>query len=149
MAAAAAAAAAPTTTELLHAYRRLLRAGLRAVQFSQPSRSTLTAKLREGFRDPRGTFDAERVRRTVWFLNAAAQQRGLEHRILKNLCRVHWERAREASRTAWRMRVRHDEAEKNRKEAKKKDPDVIKGTEYEHFERTIAMLNDTMGLCLR
>lgn len=119
-AAAASATTVPTTTELLHAYRRLLRAGLRAVQFSQPSRSTLTAKLREGFRDPRGRFDAERVRRTVWFLNAAAQQRGLEHRILKNLCRVHWERAREASRTAWRTRLRHDEQDKNRKETKRK-----------------------------
>ncbi|KAL2195819.1 hypothetical protein P885DRAFT_39199 [Corynascus similis CBS 632.67] len=140
---------AATTTELVHAYRRLLRAGLRAVQFSKPSRSTVTAKLREGFRDPGAKFDPERIRRTVWFLNAAAQQRGLEHRIVKNLCRVHWERTREASRTAWRLRVRHDEAARERKEGRKKDPDVIKGTEYEHYERTIAMLNDSMGLCLR
>jgi hypothetical protein len=92
--------------DLLHAYRRLLRAGLRAVQYSKPSRWTLTARLREGFRDPRGDFDAEKVRRTVWFLNAAAQQRGLEHRILKNLCRVQGERAREAQRPSWRTRVR-------------------------------------------
>lgn len=91
--------------DLIHAYRRLLRAGLRAVQFSQPSRSTITARLREGFRDPRGEFDAERVRRTVWFLNAAAQQRGLEHRILKNLCRVHWERTRQMP---WRVRARNE-----------------------------------------
>jgi len=106
--------------DLLHAYRRLLRAGLRAVQFSQPSRSTITAKLREGFRDPRGVFDAERVRRTVWFLNAAAQQRGLEHRVLKNLCRVHWERVREVTKTGWRLKVRTDEVQKARKEGKKK-----------------------------
>ncbi|KAK3304226.1 uncharacterized protein B0T15DRAFT_233315 [Chaetomium strumarium] len=136
--------------ELIHAYRRLLRAGLRAVQFSQPSRSTLTERLREGFRDPKGVLDAERVRRTVWFLNAAAQQRGLEHKILKNLCRVHWDRMREARRTPWKMRLKKEqEQEQQRAKGKAKDPDVISGTEYEHYERTIAMLNDTMGLCLR
>jgi hypothetical protein len=27
--------------------------------------------------------------------------------------------------------------------------DDIKGTEYEHYERTVAMLNETMGMCLR
>jgi hypothetical protein len=32
---------------------------------------------------------------------------------------------------------------------RKRDPDVIKGTEYEDYERTIAMLNDTMEMCLR
>ncbi|KAJ4306913.1 hypothetical protein N0V88_000285 [Collariella sp. IMI 366227] len=108
-----------TTTDLLHAYRKLLRAGLRAVQFSQPSRSILTERLREGFRDQHGSFEPERVRRTIWFLNAAAGARGLEHKILKNLCRVHWERMREVRR------------------------------EYEHYERTVKMLNDSMGLCLR
>lgn len=179
--------------DLIHAYRRLLRAGLRAVQFSQPSRSTITARLREGFRDPRGEFDAERVRRTVWFLNAAAQQRGLEHKILKNLCRVHWERTRQMP---WRVRARSEGLMMSEGGAtgggrkggrlvfsffrsfhflflcsfsfffytlfciwgpgggrrvlmSKRDPDVIKGTEYEHYDRTIEMLNDTMGLCLR
>lgn len=92
--------------DLLHAYRRLLRAGLRAVQFSKPSCWTLTAQLREGFRDPRGTLDAEKVRRTVWFLNAAAQQRGLEHKILKNLCRVQGDRVRDAQRPSWKTRVK-------------------------------------------
>lgn len=108
-----------TNLELIHAYRRLLRAGLRAVQFSQPSRSTLTERLREGFRDPHGTFDPERVRRTVWFLNAAAQTRGLEHRILKNLCRVHWEKQREVRRTPWRVRHRLMEARASSKKAAK------------------------------
>jgi hypothetical protein len=32
---------------------------------------------------------------------------------------------------------------------RKLDPDLIKGKEYEHYERTVKMLNDTMGLCLR
>ena len=99
-----------STQELTHAYRRLLRAGLRAVQFSQPSKSTITQLLREGFRDPQGTFEPRAVRRTVYFLNGAAAKRGLEHRILKNLCRVHWDRMREKSKTTWKVTLRNAEA---------------------------------------
>ncbi len=99
-----------STQELTHAYRRLLRAGLRAVQFSQPSKSTITRLLREGFRDPKGTFEPRAVRQTVYFLNGAAAKRGLEHRILKNLCRVHWDRMREKSKTPWKVTLRNAEA---------------------------------------
>ncbi|KAK4101494.1 DUF1763-domain-containing protein [Parathielavia hyrcaniae] len=135
---------AATTQELLRAYRGLLRAGLRAVQFSEPSSSTFRERLREGFRDPSGAFSRERVRRTIWFLNAAAQERGLEHRILKNLCRVHWQRGRDLQRTPWRVKIRLElESKRN------KGPDLIRGTEFEHYERTIAMLNDSLTLCLR
>jgi len=28
-------------------------------------------------------------------------------------------------------------------------PDPIKGTEYEFYKKTVRMLNETMGLCLR
>jgi len=95
-----------SNAELVLANRRLHQAGLRAVRFSQPHKSVLTQVLRDGFRDPKGTFEAERVRRTVWFLLQAGAKRGLEHSILKNLCRVHWERMHEVRKTAWRMRVR-------------------------------------------
>ena len=107
-----------TPPDLIHAYRSLLRAGLRAVQFAQPSRTTLTQQLRAGFRDPHGTFDPQRVRHTVWFLNAAAQRRGPEHKILKNLCRVHWERTNEKQRMPWRLRVRKMELEEAKKGGK-------------------------------
>ncbi len=83
--------------EIIHAYRHLLRAGLRAVQFSKPSRYVFRDRLHEAFCDRKATyeanFDQERIRRTIWFLNAAAQEAGLEARILKNLLRVAWERA--------------------------------------------------------
>ena len=36
-------------------------------------------------------LDPEAVRRTLWFLKAAAEERGLEHRIVKNILRVRWE----------------------------------------------------------
>ena len=105
-----------STQELIYAYRRLLRAGLRAVQFSQPSKSTITRVLREGFRDPKGTFEPRAVRNTVYFLNGAAAKRGLEHRILKNLCRVHWDRMREMSRTPWKVTLRNAEAKEKARE---------------------------------
>lgn len=96
--------------ELIHAYRKLLRAGLRAVQFSKPSRAAIVAELRKGFRDPAGTLEPERVRRTVWFFNAAAQARGLEHRILKNLCRVRLDQQRELSRVPWKVLYQIEES---------------------------------------
>jgi len=74
--------------EIIHAYRKLYRSGLRAVQYSKPARYSLQAQLRAAFRETGATFNAEGCRRTVWFFNAAAQEAGLEHRILRNLLRV-------------------------------------------------------------
>ncbi len=51
-------------------------------------------QLRRAFGERGATFDADGVRRTVWFLKAAAQDTGLEHHILKNLVRIAQERYR-------------------------------------------------------
>ncbi|KAL2015973.1 hypothetical protein VTK56DRAFT_4486 [Thermocarpiscus australiensis] len=134
--------------EILKAYRRFLRAGLRAVQYSQPSRSTFLELARAGFRDPEGTFDGERIRRTVWFFNDAANGHGIARQILKNICRVHWDRTREERKMPWRVRCKEEEA-MSAKKRRLMEADVIKGTEFDHYERTIAMLNDSMGLCLK
>jgi Domain of unknown function (DUF1763). len=112
--------AMPDKLELIHAYRKLLRAGLRAVQFSQPSRWSLTQQLRAGFRDPNGKFEPERIRRTIWFFNAAAQQRGIEHRILKNLCRVHWERFSPTRTPTWKSVLKQQEMRAKQEEKMKK-----------------------------
>ena len=98
-----------TPTTLLHAYRHLLRAALRAVQFSKPARYVVRDQIREGF-ELSGTttkvlapYDPERVRRTIWFLKAASQEAGLESRILKSLVRVAWERkVGTGPRTTWK-----------------------------------------------
>ena len=74
--------------EIIHAYRKLYRSGLRAVQYSKPARYSLRTQLREAFREPGATFNAEGCRRTIWFLNAAAQETGIEHKIVRNLLRV-------------------------------------------------------------
>lgn len=82
--------------EIIRAYRSLLRAGLRAVHFSAPSHYVIRDQLRRAFRDPKATYDTHfdkyRIVRTVHFLRAAAWEAGLESKLLKNLCRVEWER---------------------------------------------------------
>ena len=81
--------------DIVHAYRHLYRALLRAVQFSSPARYVARDQLRAAFRDGAAPWDAEGAKRTLWFVQAAARERGLEHRILKNLLRVRLQRARE------------------------------------------------------
>lgn len=73
---------------ILHAYRRLYRSLLQAVQYATPARYVARDQLRAAFREPDAALDPEGVKRTVWFLQAASKERGLEHKILKNLIEV-------------------------------------------------------------
>lgn len=95
-----------TQTEVIHAYRNLYRWLLRAVQYSTPARYTARDQLRRAFREPgqgggEKALDSDGVKRTIWFLQAAAKETGLEHRILKNLLKVAWHREH-GSVTTWR-----------------------------------------------
>ncbi|KAI9158557.1 UPF0593 mitochondrial protein [Paramyrothecium foliicola] len=123
---------------IIHAYRHLYRGLLRAVQYAYPARLVARDQVRRAFRDEKGTLDQEDVKRTVWFLDAAAKERGLEHKILKNLIAVRLERNRQ---TSWK-RVYTE----GRKKDKYKDE---KAEAFRHYEMTLAMLNKSMGLCLR
>lgn len=97
--------------EIIHAYRKLLRAGLQAVQYSLPARFTVQKQLEKAFRkSKREDFDAEATRRTIWFLKAAAEEAGLEHKILKNLLRIAYEREKEVKFFSFKMRVRAEES---------------------------------------
>ncbi|POR38909.1 Uncharacterized protein TPAR_00904, partial [Tolypocladium paradoxum] len=129
--------------DIVHAYRHLYRALLQAVQFSSPARyvarDQLRAAFREGSGDGAAPWDAEGAKRTLWFVQAAARERGLEHRILKNLLRVRLQRARE--RRNWKMVV-HESKQKN-------DMKGEQETAMRHYDMTVAMLNKSMGLCLR
>lgn len=82
-----------TNPEIIHAYRHLYRGLLKAVQYSSPARYVARDQLRAAFRqEPPDSVDAESIKRTKWFLDAAAKERGMEHRILKNLIQVRlWE----------------------------------------------------------
>ncbi|KAG6360316.1 hypothetical protein INS49_011373 [Diaporthe citri] len=124
--------------EVLHAYRHLYRAALRAVCYSQPASTVVRDQIRRTFRDRTSTFDKRTVRRTVWFLNNAARERGTEHKIVKNLLLTQFYRDK-ANRNTWR----HLTDSNN-----KKKKDLVKDTAFAHYERTIFMLNKTMGLCL-
>lgn len=77
-----------TPPEIIHGYRHLYRALLQAVQHASPARHTARDQLRTAFRERGATWDATGVKRTLWFLHAAAKENGLEHKIVKNLLRV-------------------------------------------------------------
>lgn len=87
--------------DVVHAYRHLYRGLLQAVQYTGPARYIARDQLRAAFREPGAVFDAEGYKRTHWFVEAAARERGLEHRILKNLLRVRSERLAEVK--SWKI----------------------------------------------
>ncbi|TDZ23125.1 hypothetical protein C8034_v001801 [Colletotrichum sidae] len=125
-------------------YRCLYRSALRAVQFSVPARYTVRDQLRAAFRTDGNKLDKEVAQRTNWFLHAAAKERGFEHKILKNLVRVAFERSYTHS---WRGPYIRNEARggKPKYDAVK----AFQSTTYHHFDITVAMLNKSMGLGLR
>ncbi|KAL2073358.1 hypothetical protein VTL71DRAFT_10682 [Oculimacula yallundae] len=125
-----------TSTQLVHAYRHLYRGLLHAVQYSKPARYVVRDQLRNAFRkgEP-ATFDQQKVTRTVEFLKYAAQERGLEHQIVRSLLHTQFWEAREGHHLT--------------KIAKNPAQREIRRTARIHYEMTLAMLNDSMGLCLR
>ena len=86
-----------SSREILHAYRHLYRELLRAVRFATPARYTARDQIRKAFRQP-GEFDQAGLKRTIWFLKAAAKETGMEHKILKTLLRVAWHREVEGTK---------------------------------------------------
>jgi hypothetical protein len=82
--------------KVIHAYRHLYRGLLHAVQFSKPARYTALHQLRRGFREKGAEYDPRGVARTIRFLDAAARERGLEHRVLKTLLVMAWYRYEKA-----------------------------------------------------
>lgn len=88
--------------EVLHAYRHLYRAALRAVCYSKPASTVARDQLRRAFRDKASTFNKTTVRRTVWFLNNAAREQGTEHKIVKNLLLTQLHRD-EANSNTWKF----------------------------------------------
>ncbi|KAL1853870.1 hypothetical protein Plec18170_005262 [Paecilomyces lecythidis] len=120
------------------AYRHLYRQGLKAVNYSTPARHVLRRILRSSFRSAsRDEFDPNRVVNTLQFLERAANSRGLEHKIVKNLIMVrYWEQPQV-----------------------KKDARVFKGRDVKdifirrssnaHFNSTLMLLNESLNICLR
>lgn len=85
---------AATSADIVRAYRHLYRGLLRAVQYSKPARFTARNQLRTGFR--KGSiqdFNQEKISKTLEFLVGAERERGLEHKIVKNLLYTAWNEA--------------------------------------------------------
>jgi hypothetical protein len=74
--------------EVIHAYRHLYRGLLQAVCYAPRARRVIRTQIRRAFRQPGVDLDPDAVKRTIWFLKAAAKEKGLEHRVLKNVIRV-------------------------------------------------------------
>lgn len=104
---------------IIHAYRHLYRGLLHAVQFEVRARVVARDQLRTAFREKGATYDATGIQRTIWFLKAAAKQRGLEHKILKNLIRTAYTRTKF---TEWGSHVRHITLGKQRYVARPQGP---------------------------
>ena len=81
--------------EVIHAYRQLYRAALKAVCYSKPASFVARDQLRRAFRNKSATFDGSAIRRTVWFLHNAANERGMEHQIVRNILLTQFWRSKE------------------------------------------------------
>lgn len=91
--------------EIIHAYRNLYRAALKAVCYSQPASTTLRTILRQSFRAKDANYNERSIRRTIWFLNNAARETGIEHKIVKNiLITKFWKDSNKRSnRASWKQ----------------------------------------------
>lgn len=77
--------------QVIHAYRHLYRQGLKAINYSTPSRHVLLRNLRKSFRTSyRQDYDPQKIENTVRFLQRASDVAGMEHKIVKNLMIVRY-----------------------------------------------------------
>ena len=84
-----------TSTDIIWAYRHLLRASLQAVRFSTPARYQIRDILRESFRElPSTHFQPRRIVNTLQFIQRASEHTGIEHRILRNILHIRFWRAK-------------------------------------------------------
>ena len=75
-----------SSPEILKSYRQLYRHAMYAVQYAAPARYTLRILLENAYRTGNAAdFDPQKIANTITFLKGAAKEKGLEHRILKNL----------------------------------------------------------------
>ena len=90
-----------SSKELVSNYRQLYQALLRAVRYSKPARYLCRDRLRNAFRNsPPEAFDPQRIANTLHFLDCASKTAGLEHKIVKNLAFVWWEKSKMEQRHA-------------------------------------------------
>ena len=123
-----------TQSHVVLAYRQLYKASLQAIQFSSPARHTLKRLIRTEFRlNKINDYSHERVQNTLWFLQGAAQAKGLEHRIVKTMLHFLWFQNGPTKMKPLRSR--------------KADQDM-RHRSLSHMQATLEMLNESMLMCL-
>ncbi|RMZ85360.1 hypothetical protein DV737_g826, partial [Chaetothyriales sp. CBS 132003] len=124
---------------ILKAYRALFRSGLRACKYQSLARVQLRDILRGAFRDsPWTALDSRRIENTLEFLERAGRYNGMEHKIVKNILFVRW----------WRMRPLSKGLHKATIGQQTRQSTSIRKEVYQHYDATIAMLNESQQLCL-
>ncbi|KAL5334065.1 hypothetical protein BJX70DRAFT_33227 [Aspergillus crustosus] len=125
---------------VVQAYRQLYRYSLKAVNYSTPARYQILQTLRSSFRSsPAQEFDSRKVTNTVHFLRKAADVVGTEHKILRNLLFIkHWDQPQ----------MRRDTRPLRSLGIDQRDPRMRQDAR-EQFNRTLMLLNESLGTCLR
>ena len=125
-----------TRKEIVRSYRTIYRHALHAVQFSTPSRYTVKTILENAYRT-RGPseFNNDKINNTIMFLQGAASEKGMEHRILKSLLHTWW----------WENESKTQANQSHKFEQKRNE---LSQSAIDHFEITLKMLNESMGMCL-
>ncbi|KAG9235464.1 hypothetical protein BJ875DRAFT_421959 [Amylocarpus encephaloides] len=126
----------PTNRQITTAYRHLYRASLQAIKYSKPARFAVRDQLRSSFRmEDIKSFDQQKIDNTVEFLGYAARESGIEHKILRNMLMVKiWEK--------------HNPS-RDFKDAMRSQTVKMRKSAMINYNMTLAMLNDSMGICLR
>ncbi|KAL4905689.1 hypothetical protein BDW74DRAFT_151804 [Aspergillus multicolor] len=126
---------------IVRAYRQLYRQGLKAINYSTPARHVLLKTLRSSFRtSPAQDFDSLRIANTLGFLRKAADVSGIEHKIVRNtLIAKYWEQP-----SGVKMTLRPIKG----LDIDQRDPQTRKDA-HKQFQRTLMLLNESLGTCLR
>lgn len=129
----------PSKDALVHAYRNLYRATLRAVKYSAPARFQLRDVLRESFRTSQASnFNPRRVQNTIKFLQNAENYSGFEHHIVKNAAYMQWWKRQKLDK-----KLRHNIRDTNTAAASESRKQM-----QHQFRATLIMLNESLDICL-
>ena len=124
--------------EIRASYRRFYRIGMKAVQYSVPARYCMLTKINRIFRTIKQLRDrtAEQAvqDKTYQFLQVASESKGIEHKIVRNLCMVEWSRYEQSRSTPRAISGALARS--------------LKQTAYDSYERTIQELNQEYGIRL-
>ncbi|KAG2224812.1 hypothetical protein INT45_005336 [Circinella minor] len=123
-------------TKLKHEYRALLKAGYAAVKYEPYSKFQIHQRIRHNFEKATIPIHETKIKNTIEFLNTAAKRHGLEHDIVRNICKLDRYRAQYNIRPPM---------------YNKKFPPAIQqlhDTSYEELDALIDSLNNELELCL-